>query len=91
MLLGGVLLLQHSEADITIASTSPSTAIAGDVAFWLTVHGSGFDRDSVVRLDGADRTTTFMSPTTVAGSIMATESPDDCNNTEIRDIRLHAA
>ena len=40
---------------------SPDTATAGGSAFTLTVNGSGFIDGSVVRWDGSDRTTTFVS------------------------------
>ncbi len=80
------LLLQRSAGEITIASVSPSTVIAGDVAFWLTVNGSGFDRDSVVRLDGVSRTTTFLSPTKIAASIVA----GDISSAGTRQVSVHS-
>ena len=46
-----------------IGSLQPSAVIAGDPGFTLTVHGSGFIGTSVVRWNGADRATTYVSDT----------------------------
>src|SRR5262249_6065534 len=47
----------------TIASLSPTSAIAGGAAFTLTVNGSGFTAAAVVRWNGSDRATTFVGAT----------------------------
>src|SRR5439155_10966034 len=52
-------------------SLSPSNATAGAPAFTLTVNGSGFANSSVVRWNGAPRTTTFVSSTQLQASIPA--------------------
>ncbi|HEX2440675.1 MAG TPA: hypothetical protein VHT71_20350 [Methylomirabilota bacterium] len=39
----------------------PATALAGSAPFTLTVNGSGFASSSVVRWNGSDRATTFVS------------------------------
>jgi len=57
----------------TVASISPSTVTAGGAAFTLTVTGTGFVAGSVVRLDGADRATTFVSGTQLQAAITAAD------------------
>lgn len=47
----------------------PRSAEAGDGALTLDVIGSGFTANSVVRWDGSDRTTTFVSDTLLEASI----------------------
>jgi hypothetical protein len=49
----------------------PSTVIAGDPDFTLTVNGSGFVYGSIVRWNGSDRPTTFLSGSQVRASISA--------------------
>ena len=55
----------------TATSLSPSQTLAGGAAFVLTVSGSGFTSSSVVRWNGANRPTTFVSATQLQGSIGA--------------------
>ena len=52
-----------------ITSLLPGGAYAGDAAFLLTVVGSGFVDGAVVRWDGSDRPTTFVSASEVDGAI----------------------
>jgi hypothetical protein len=47
----------------SISALSPSSAVVGSSTVRLTVTGANFARTSVVRWNGADRTTTFVSPT----------------------------
>jgi hypothetical protein len=59
-----------------ISSLSPTSATAGSAAFNLTVNGTGFIPNSVVRWSGADRPTAYSSATQLvapisAGDIMA--------------------
>ena len=56
-----------------ITSLFPISAPAGRAGFTLTVNGTGFTFDSVVRWDGTDRTTTFLSLTQVQAWILATD------------------
>jgi subtilisin family serine protease len=56
-----------------ISSLSPAGAIVGSQAFTLTVNGSGFTAGSIVRWNGADRATTFMSTSRVSAAILATD------------------
>src|SRR5262249_40604582 len=51
------------------ASIFPSVRTAGDPQFSLTVNGSGFSACSVVRIDGADRATTFVNSSQVTAVI----------------------
>src|SRR4029079_16623513 len=52
---------------------APSTRMPGDSSFVLTVHGSGFLPCSVVRVDGADRVTTWSSSTQLDAAIPASD------------------
>jgi YVTN family beta-propeller protein len=54
-------------------SLSPASATAGGGAFTLTVNGSNFVAGSVVRWDGADRTTIFVNATQLTASIPLTD------------------
>jgi hypothetical protein len=57
------------------ATTSivPSTRATGDPQFTLTVNGSGFTNCSVVRIDGFDRSTAFVSANQLTAVITATD------------------
>ncbi|MFZ4985094.1 MAG: FISUMP domain-containing protein [Blastocatellia bacterium] len=54
-----------------LSSLVPTTVAAGGTSFTLTVSGSGFISDSIVRWNGGSRTTTLISPTQVTASISA--------------------
>jgi uncharacterized protein (TIGR03437 family) len=54
----------------TLASLSPNAAFKGDPAFLLTVTGTNFVPTSVVRWNGADRVTTFVSATQLQAAIL---------------------
>ncbi|MGZ8840218.1 MAG: SBBP repeat-containing protein [Candidatus Aminicenantales bacterium] len=56
-----------------LTSLLPGGANAGDPAFLLTVVGSGFVDGAVVRWDGSDRPTTFVSSSEVDGTIDASD------------------
>jgi hypothetical protein len=56
-----------------LTSLNPGTATAGGGAFFLTVTGSGFVGGSVVRWNGAARTTTFNSSTQLTAAITAAD------------------
>src|SRR5206468_2071889 len=57
----------------SISGLSPTSAVAGGAAFNLTVNGSIFISGSVVRWNGADRTTTFVSASQLTASIPASD------------------
>lgn len=57
----------------SLSSLSPTAATAGGSSFTLAVNGGGFVASSVVRWNGADRTTTFASPTQLQATIPATD------------------
>ena len=57
----------------TIASVSPSTAVAGGAAFTLSVTGTNYDQDSVVEWDGSPRATKFTNATTLTAQILAAD------------------
>jgi len=56
-----------------LTGISPAAATAGDAAFTLTATGSGFTSRSVIRWNGADRTTTFVSSTRITATIPAAD------------------
>jgi hypothetical protein len=56
-----------------LASLLPGGASAGDPAILLTVVGSGFVDGAVVRWDGSDRPTTFVSSSEVDATIDASD------------------
>jgi hypothetical protein len=56
-------------ADPTVSSIAPATATAGGAGFALTVAGSSFTLGSVVRWNGANLTTTFVSASQLQASI----------------------
>jgi hypothetical protein len=57
----------------TITSMSPTSAIAGDPAFTLTVNGTNFVSGSTVNFSGNARTTTFVIATQLTAAILATD------------------
>lgn len=56
-----------------IGQLSPQSATAGGAAFTLTVNGSGFTPNSLVRWNGAARTTTYVSTTQLTAAISAAD------------------
>jgi uncharacterized protein (TIGR03437 family) len=57
----------------TLTSLNPANANAGGAAFTLTVNGTNFVNNSVVRWNGADRATNFVSVTQLAAQISAAD------------------
>lgn len=57
----------------TISALSPATVTSGGPSFTLTVTGTNFVSNSVVRFNGADRQTTFISATEVRALIAAAD------------------
>lgn len=55
----------------SISALSPSSAVVGASTVRLTVTGANFARTSVIRWNGADRTTTFMSATQIQTDLTA--------------------
>ncbi len=53
----------------TITNLNPDSATAGGPAFILTISGTNFVNSSVVRWNGSDRTTTFVSTTQLQAAI----------------------
>ena len=56
-----------------LTSLSPPSAALNGAAFTLTVNGSGFTGNSVVRWNGADRTTTYVSAAQVQAAVPASD------------------
>jgi hypothetical protein len=57
----------------TITSLSPSSAVAGGVAFTLTVNGTGFVSTSVVNFGANARATTYASARQLTAAIVASD------------------
>ena len=57
----------------TISSVSPASAGAGGPDFTLTVNGTNFLPESVVRWNGVDKVTTYLSPAKLSAAIPAAD------------------
>jgi len=57
-----------------VTSLSPSSAVAQGPGFTLTVNGSGFVASSVVRWNGVNRATTFVSSTQIRAGISSADN-----------------
>lgn len=57
----------------TLAQLNPNSATAGGAGFTLTVNGMNFVNGAVVRWNGADRLTTFVSATQLTAAIPASD------------------
>jgi hypothetical protein len=57
----------------SITSINPPTVTAGGPSFSLTVFGSGFNVNSVVRVNGNNRSTVFFSASQLTATILATD------------------
>jgi hypothetical protein len=66
-------VINPGTAPPAITSLSPSNVNAGAAAFTLTVNGTGFNSSSVVRWNGGNRTTTFVSTTQLTAAITAAD------------------
>jgi len=67
------LTFSINNAAPTLSSLSPSSATAGGAGFTLTVNGGSFVASSVVRWNGLNRTTTFVSSTQLQATILASD------------------
>lgn len=63
-----------------ITFLEPGYAVEGDPPFLLYVHGEGFNLNSVVRWDGADRITTLQNPAPGEFVLRASISANDVAN-----------
>jgi hypothetical protein len=70
---GNDFLIVRSHPVPVASGLSPNTYSSGEPGFTLTVSGSNFVPCSVVRIGGSDRATTYISPTTVQASILASD------------------
>jgi hypothetical protein len=52
-----------------VTSISPATAVAGSVGFPLIVNGAGFTLSSVVRFNGIDLQTTFITSSQISAAV----------------------
>ena len=58
---------------LTLTSLSPAAAVAGSPAFTLTLNGTGFTSGSVVSVNGAFPTVTFISGTQLSVAVTAAQ------------------
>ncbi len=56
-----------------LTSISPTTVASGGAAFTLTANGAAFTGNSVVKINGAARATTFVSTTQLTATILASD------------------
>lgn len=64
---------------LAITGISPNAAYTGNPGFTISIYGTGFMNDSVVRLDGADRSTTFVSSTLLTAQILGSDLTSPAN------------
>lgn len=57
----------------TVSTLSPNTASEGGAGFTLTVNGTNFASSALVRWNGTNRATTFVSPTQLTATIAAAD------------------
>ncbi|HYC61125.1 MAG TPA: Ig-like domain-containing protein [Thermoanaerobaculia bacterium] len=57
----------------SLTSMSPTAANAGSAGFALTIHGANFTVGSVVRFNGQDRATTFVSSSQLSAVILTSD------------------
>lgn len=74
----GISSVTSSSFDIsnptpTLTLISPTFQCAGGGAFTLRVTGTNFGTNSVVKINGSSRTTTFVSSTELSASILSTD------------------
>ncbi|HPN15183.1 MAG TPA: fibronectin type III domain-containing protein [bacterium] len=70
---GNVTVNATVPSSLILTSINPNTVDVGGANFIMTLVGAGFMADSVVRLDGGDRVTTFVSSTQLTATILAAD------------------
>lgn len=70
---GNVTVNTTVASTLTLTSINPNTMDVGGTNFIMTLVGTGFMADSVVRLDGGDRVTTFVSSTQLTATILTAD------------------
>jgi uncharacterized repeat protein (TIGR02543 family) len=68
---GNLFAVTSTHALPVTTNISPIFKVVGDPGFTLTVNGSGFTSCSVVRVDGSDRTTTWINSGQLTATIPA--------------------
>ena len=71
---GSVTVQTQANPVPTLSSLNPNSATAGGPAFSLTVNGTAFVSSSIVRWNGNDRATTFVSSTQLRAAIPVSDS-----------------
>ncbi len=66
-----VLILSVRNPEPRITSISPTTGVAGSIGFALIVNGAGFTPSSVVRFNGLDLQTTFITNSQISAAVPA--------------------
>ena len=65
--------LEPGSAPPAVSNLNPEAVQAGSTGFQLTVNGTGFSPDSVVRWNGTNRATTYVSPTQLQATVTAAD------------------
>ena len=65
--------VQYLVAVPNATSLNRTTAVAGGTGFTLIIDGIGFDANSIVQVNGSNRTTTFISNTQLSVQILNTD------------------
>ena len=71
-----MMQIEGSNPAPTLINLSPGSALAGSSEFMLTITGSNFVGNAVVKWNGADRPTTFVSESQVQAMIPGTDVTD---------------
>ncbi|MGM0505799.1 MAG: beta strand repeat-containing protein, partial [Bacteroidota bacterium] len=71
------LFLVNNPDEVTLTSIDPDSKYAGEDAFTLQVTGSNFVSSSIVRVNGSDRTTNFVSSTELDADILASDIDEE--------------
>lgn len=73
LVVSAIAVLAQSLPTPAIRDVTPASTLVGGVAFTLTVNGSNYISQSVVRWNGKDRTTTFVSTARLTAAIPASD------------------
>src|SRR5205085_1884233 len=57
----------------SVVTISPVCVVTGSGSFTLTVNGNSFSNSSVVRFNGSNRSTTYVSPLQIQATINASD------------------
>ncbi len=79
------LYLYYNQSVLYITYLSPPGVFVGESAFTLTVNGSGFNSNSIVRFNGNNKTTVYINPNQIEATIAA----GDVSETSTNDVTVY--